>query len=200
MSLNITDLIIKFHTDGKIRENLINNTLRYQFTYNGYTSDLFYSFDKNLHNVLRLIVSVNGVDYLFVEYINHVDGKYTIVPYIDNEIYSKIKFSLLYVGGKCSTTPYFTTMLEQVLQNQPLVFPDGNRNYFRHQHKDYHPYFQTTIRKTMSERMRERIYKSYDKKLAEHIIKFCGNSQTLRFTSSIDKANDIVAYFGFNAD
>ncbi len=194
----ITELMNKFYTDIQNPASVVNGTLRYQFTYNGYTTDVFYTRQDGLQNTLRFVASVNGIDYLFVEYVSQNNGIYAMVPYIDNEIYMRFKFTLLFVNGKCITTPYFEAMIDQLLHAEPIVFPDVNRHYYRHHDSSYHPFFETTVRQRMSPAMRTRIQRSYNRELATHILNYCGNHHTLRFTDNPAKAKDIVAFMAAN--
>lgn len=194
----VTELMNKLYADIQNPVNVVNGTLRYQFTYNGYTTDVFYTTQDGLQNTLRFVASVNGIDYLFVEYVSQNNDIYTMVPYIDNEIYAMFKFTLLFVNGKCSTTPYFEAMINQLLPAGPIVFPDGNRHYYCHHNSAYHPFFETTVRQHMSSAMRTRIQRSYSKELAGHILNYCGRNHTLRFTDNPAKAKDIVAFMAAN--
>ena len=193
--LDITSLINKIHADYNNPNNLTNNTLRYQFEYNGFITDVFYTKTNGLEQSLRLVVKVSDEDYLIVEHFSCNNGKYEIQMYLDPEIYSALKFTLLFVNGKCSTTPYFTKMNEALIKATPLKADNTVRNYHRYRNDEYKPFFETTIRKHMSQKMRDRIYKSYDHDLATKIIKYCGTTQTLRFTTDIVKSKSVDVYF-----
>ena len=192
--MNITNLIEKLHNDYNNLDNRINNTLRYQFKYNTYLTDVLYTEMDGLEQTLRLIVRVDDLDYLIVEYFSRCEDTYTMQTYIDPEIYERIKFSVLLVNGKCKTNPYFEAMKEQLLVNNPIVQPNPPRNYYHHQDEEYKPFFETTIRKHMSPQMRDRILKCYSTDLARRILFFCDNTQTLRFTTDENRAKNIEAY------
>lgn len=193
--LDITALIHKIHDDYNNLNNLTNGTLRYQFEYNGFITDVFYTKANGLEQSIRLIVKVASMDYLIVEHFSQNNGGYEIQTYLDPEIYSLLKFSLLYVNGKCSTTPYFAKMNNDLLNATPLKDDGVQRNYYRYKNDEYKPFFETTVRKHMSQKMKDRIYKGYDYALATKIIKYCGTTQTLRFTSDISKSKSIDVYF-----
>ena len=193
--LDITALINKIQTDYNEPGNLINSTLRYQFTYNGFVTDVFYTKVNGLEQSLRLVVKILDVDYLILEHFSYSDGKYEIQTYLDPEIYNALKFTLFYVNCKCSTTPYFQEMHDTLIDAVPIKEEDAERHYYRHHNDEYKPFFETTVRKHMSEKMRNRIYKGYDSVLAAKIIKYCGTTQTLRFTTDIAKSKSIDVYF-----
>ena len=46
----------------------------------------------------------------------------------------------------------------------------------------------------MSEKMKNKILKKYDKELAQKILKFCGQTRTLVFTPNIEDSKDIEVY------
>ncbi len=193
--MDITDLIVKIHKDYDNTANRVNNTLRYQFIYNCCITDVLYTEVSGLEQTLRLIIRVDDLDYLIVEHFSESDGEYSIETYIDPEIYEHIKYCVLLVGGKIKTNPYFEAMRDQLLSNTPIVHPDISRNYFHHQDAEYKPYFETTVRKKMSSKMRDRIIQSYNKDLARRILDFCGDTQTLRFTADENRARNIEVYF-----
>lgn len=192
--MDITNLIAKLHKDYNNSDNLVNNTLRYQFEYNNFLTDVLYTESAGLEQTLRLIVRVDDVDYLIVEFFSRCEETYTMQTYIDPEIYERIKFSVLFVNGKCRTNPYFDAMREQLLVNDPIVHPNLPRNYYHHQDDTYKPFFETMVRKHMSPKMRDRILQSYSTDLARRILLFCGNTHTLRFATDENRARNIEVY------
>lgn len=74
--MNITNLIEKLHNDYNNLDNRINNTLRYQFEYNTYLTDVLYTEMDGLEQTLRWIVRVDDLDYLIVEYFSLCEETY----------------------------------------------------------------------------------------------------------------------------
>lgn len=193
--MDITIAYNKVKQDFENAQYKVNDTIRYQFLYNGFINDVFYTQKNGLEQSLRVIAKVNDIDYMFIEHFSFANDICEIKTYIDSELYKELKFSLFFVNGKCLTTPYFEKMRECIEKTHPLPKQDDNRNYYHHTDDEYKPFFETVVRKHMSNKMRKRIFDSYDKALATRILKFCGNTQTLRFTTDITKSKSIDVYF-----
>lgn len=196
--MDVTNLITKIFNDYDNANLHVNRALKYAFEYNGYRTIVYYTREDGLKNQLLLAISVGGTDYLttlsFSECANHYYMNYYLPP----EIYKHLKFSILFVSGKCATTPYFEQMRQCIINRAPIVVNHrtdiGGMNLYVHQYKRDNPYFEMTIRKPMSDKMKEKIKCKYDKNLAQAIFDYCGTTMTLRFTADISKSQDICAY------
>lgn len=118
--------------------------------------------------------------------------------YLPPELYENVKFTLLLVNGKCSTTPYFQQMEQSIMNSVPVAsnhrnnINQGNLHHY-HENTD-NPFFETIVRSPMSDKMKAKINKKYDSVIAKQIFKYCGSTKTLRFTADITRSNDILAF------
>lgn len=195
---NITNMIDKIFTEYKNSNMVINSALKYRFSYNGYNTDVFYTQKDGLQNQLLLAITVNNVTYITTLYFHKKDNEYCMQFYLPKELYEQLQFSLLYVDGHCTVTPYFKKMIDHIMENQPISVRhrDELRNYQNYVYEDEknNPYFKTTRRVSMSAKMRSKIKKKYDEDLATKILDFCGTTKTLVYTSNIAESKDIEAY------
>ena len=197
--MNVTNLINKILTDYANTNLVVNSSVKYSFLYNDCQTDVFYTRMDELQNQLLIAVTVNGVDYLStLNFSMNSDNEYFMNYYLPSELYKNVKFTLLYINGKCSTTPYFERMVQTIMNNKPT--PSNHRNdishknlYHYHKHND-NPFFETIILKSMSDDMVNKIKNKYDSKVAQQIFKYCGHTKTLRFTSDINKSKDILTF------
>ena len=192
--MDITNVINKIHSDSNIVGATINDTLKYEYDYNGYPVSLYYTDSDALKHILRIVIEVGDTTYLIVETFSECDCIYEMKTYIDPELYNALKFNVLYVNKKCRTTPFFEEMKSSILNHTPVIANVPVKVY-THNHPEYKPYFETVIRKKMSETMKKRIWDSYDSNLAKKIMDYCNDMQTLRFTTDITRAHDIKAFF-----
>ena len=195
---NITNMIDKIFTEYKNSNMIINSALKYRFSYNGYNTDVFYTQKDGLQNQLLLAITVNNVTYITTLYFHKKENEYCMQFYLPKELYEQLQFSLLYVDGHCTVTPYLKKMIDHIMENQPISVRhrDELRNYQNYVYEDEknNPYFKTTRRVSMSAKMRSKIKKKYDEDLATKILDFCGTTKTLVYTSNIAESKDIEAY------
>ena len=197
--MEVTALINKIKNDYQNIDLLVNSALKYRFHYNGYETAVFYTTINGLQNQLSLIITVNGIDYLTTLYFSHNDEKqYYMNYYLPPELYNKVKFTLLFVDHKCNTKPYFEKMSNAIINNNPIpsnyVDDINQKNLYKYKQITDNPYFETTVRKKMSPEMKKKIFIKYNNDVANKIIKYCGNTLTLRFTSDISRSKDILTY------
>ena len=189
-------MVEKLNSDFLDSRASLNNTIKYELMYNNYKTDVYYSKTSSLKNVIRLVLDVDGKKYLITEQFSEHDGKYKMNTYVNSEIYELLKFSLFYVDGRCKTNPFFEEIINKILNKSPILSPPPQVDY-KYKNSDYNPYFETTVRTTMSDKMKERIKQNYIPALAHKIFEYCGDTLTLRFTSDPSKARDIEAYFDY---
>lgn len=192
----VSNVINKMFNDYQNINLTVNSCLKYSFTYNGCITDVFYTKKDGLQNQILICINVNNIDYIStLNFRLNKDNEYSMNFYLPTELYSKVQFDLLYVGGKCSTTPYFKTMVNAIMNNAaiPSNHRDelGHKKIYKYSANESAPYFETVIRKKMSSEMKQKICKKYDSELSNKILKFCGNTHTLRFTNDINKSKDI---------
>ena len=167
----VTMMFLKLNRDYADEDNLVNNTLKYELQYNNQCVAIFYSKANGLGNTLRVVVTVDDVDYLFVEYISTDGTDYHLNTYIDEEIYSALQFSFFQLpSGKCPTNSFFEAINNHILSHNPTHTPERHRNYYVHHNSEYCPYFETIVRTHMFDKMRQRIWGSYDKELAKRLL------------------------------
>ena len=156
-----------------------------------------------MQHQLLLAIRIDDIDYLSTLYFSKKDdGQYYMNYYISTELYNNVKFTLLLVKGKCNTTPYFEKMRRCILDTMPVpsnhVEDINGRNQHSYTDCEDNPFFETIIRKKMSEKMARKIKQKYDYSVSQQIFKYCGKTKTLRFTSDIAKSKDIVTYLNSN--
>lgn len=194
----VTSMIAKVLSDYNNSDMLVNSALKYRFYYNGYETDVFYTIKDGLQNQLLLSITVEDVTYVTTLSFRKVKNEYHMMYYLSNELYKKIQFSLLYVDKHCTTTPYFEAMSNFIMNHQPITVKHrdelGRRRAYTYKFEGNNPYFKTTKRSPMSEKMKNKILKKYDKELAQKILKFCGQTRTLVFTPNIEDSKDIEVY------
>lgn len=194
----VTNIISKILSDFTSTDLAVNSALKYRFSYNGHNTDVFYTVNDGLQRQLLLAIVVNSVAYITTLEFTHAGNDYYMNFYLPNELYEKIKFSLLYVNGHCFVKPYFEQMSDYIISHQPIAVKHREllRKYsaYKYQSVLENPYFKTIKRVPMSRNVQEKILKKYDKRLAEQILNFCGSTHTLVFTSNIEDSRDIEAY------
>ncbi len=197
--MNVTNMIQKIHKDYQNNELVVNSSIKYRFYYNGYQTDVFYTTSDGLQNQLLIVITIDDINYLTTVYFSRTtDGQYFMNYYLPPELYKNVQFTLLYVDRKCSTTPYFDEMKKAILNNLPIPTNHASDINGRHLHQykeiEDNPFFETIIRKPMSLKMIKKIKNKYDYNVAQQILKYCGKTKTLRFTSDISRSKDILAY------
>lgn len=197
--MNVTPMINKILSDYNNKELNVNFSIKYRFMYNGFQTDIFYSSMNGLQNQLLISINVNDIDYLTTLYFSkNGNDEYFMNYYLPPELYKNVKFTLLYVNGKCSTTPYFEQMVSTILNTTPISTNFKNyskhRNMYKYKNHVDNPFFETFVRVPMSPGMVNKINCKYDKNTAHQIFKYCGKIKTLRFTSDITKSKDILTF------
>lgn len=197
----VTDLIKKLCSDYEVSCLQVNHSLKYSFGYNGYLTDIFYTKQDNMQNQLLVAIEVDGITYLSTLYFSKDENEnYQMKYYLPPELYDNVKFSLLYIASekKCPVTPYFNQMHNCIMNTQPEAVNArqniNGRNVHRYGRPEDNPFFETIIRKPMSDDMKEKVWKKYSTAVAKQIFKFCGATKTLRFTSDITRAQDILTF------
>lgn len=194
----VTDAITKILSDYNNIDLQVNSALKYRFSYNGYVTDAFYTVEDGLAKQLLVLITINGVTYVTTLNFNQKENEYYMNFYLPNELYEKVKFSLLYVNNRCATKPYFEAMFNYILTHQPIAILHReelrNRQIYQYTLERDKPYFKTTRRDSMSERMRAKILDKYSPELAKKIFRFCGKTKTLVFTDKIEESKDIEIY------
>lgn len=197
--MNVTKMINKLYNDYQNSDLIVNSAIKYRFVYNGFQTDIFYTLADGLHNQLLIVITVNNVDYLTTLYfLKNQNNEFFMKPYLPPELYHCVQFTLLYKNGKCSTTPYFEQIQLAILNTLPI--PSNHKEdiakrhlYNYHEQKD-NPFFETVIRRPMSANMITKIKSKYEYPLAQQILRYCGHTKTLRFTSDFSKPKDILTF------
>lgn len=197
--MNVTNMIQKIYDDYQNSDLVVNSSIKYRFFYNGYQTDVFYTTADGLQRQLVIAITIDDINYLTTLYFSRdTDGQYFMNYYLPPELYKSVQFSLLYVGGKCSTTPYFEEMKNAILYGTPVPANHMNelKNRKIHRYKEItdNPFFETVIRKPMSPTMIKKIKRKYDYGVAQQILKYCGSKKTLRFTADVSRSKDILAF------
>ena len=192
----VSNVINKIFNEYQNINLTVNSCLKYSFTYNGYKTDVFYTEMDGLQNQILICINIDNIDYIStLNFGLNKDNEYSRNFYLPIELYNKVQFNLLYVDGKCSTTPYFETMVNEIMNNAaiPSNHRDelGRKKIYKYNANESAPYFETIIRKKMSYKMKQKICKKYDSELSNKILEFCGSTHTLRFTNEINKSKDI---------
>lgn len=195
----VTETILKVLDDYTNIDAAVNSSVKYRFTYNQCVTDVFYTTQDGLKNQLLFSIKVDETDYLTAVYFSKdSSGEYYMSAYIPSELYNKVKFKLLLVNGKCDTIPYFEEMCRTIKESEPIPSNHkeyiSGKDYYRYGSETENPYFETIIRKKMSEDMRRKVLALYGTTVGKQILKFCGNTKTLRFTSDITKSKDILTF------
>ena len=195
----VTETILKILDDYTNINAVVNSSIKYRFTYNQCPTDVFYTTQDGLNNQLLFSLNVDETDYLTSVYFSKdSSGEYYMSAYLPPELYKKVKFKLLLVNGKCDTIPYFEEMCRAIKESEPIPSNHhdyiSGRDYYRYGNETENPFFETFIRKKMSEDMKHKVLALYGSTVAKQILKFCGNTKTLRFTSDITKSKDILTF------
>ena len=156
----VTETILKILDDYTNINAVVNSSIKYRFTYNQCTTDVFYTTQDGLNNQLLFSLNVDETDYL--------------------------------------TSVYFEEMCRAIKESEPIPSNHhdyiSGRDYYRYGNETENPFFETFIRKKMSEDMKHKVLALYGSTVAKQILKFCGNTKTLRFTSDITKSKDILTF------
>ena len=201
---NVTCMVKKILSDYKKNNLCVNSALKYRFIYNGYETDVFYTTKDGLQNQLVLSILIDSVAYLSTLHFSKDKDEYHMKYYMSPELYKKVQFSLLYVEGRCPTTPYFETMQKYIVTHNPITVNhreelQRSKSYtYKIEHNN--PYFKNTRRVKMSKDMREKIRNKYESNLASKIFAFCGSTKTLVFSPNIEDSKDIEAYMEHYSD
>lgn len=197
--MNVTLMINKIFYDYENTELTVNTSIKYRFMYNGYQTDVFYTTANGLQSQLLICIAINDTDYLSTLYFSkNANDEYFMNYYLTSDLYEKVKFSLLYRNGRCAATPYFESMVQAIMNNAPIpshhIRELKSRNLYQYKYNEDKPFFDTIIRKNMSNPMKKKINNKYGSAIAQQIITFCGSNRTLRFTSDFTKSKDILTY------
>ena len=159
---------------------------------NGYYTDVFYTEKDGLSKQLVLFILIDGIAYITTLNFDKSGDDYYMNFYVCHELFTKVSHSLFEKDGAFSTAPYFKAMSDYIVSHTPIT------TLHRKELKSYHcysfteenkPYFLTTRRGKMTQKMKEKIIKKYNKELAAKIFRICGTTRTLVFTSSVERSN-----------
>lgn len=194
----VTDLVEKLHSDYLVPRLPVNDSLKYSFTHNGCLTDVFYTQSDEMQNQLLIAIDIENITYLSTLYFSEDnDGEYYMNYYLPPELYNNVKHSLL-SGDGYSTTPYFNAMRSCIMSTAPVADSAkrniGGRTVHKYKSHIDNPFFETIIRKPMSDDMKMKIRKKYPFHIANQIFAFCGATKTLRFTADITRAQDILTF------
>lgn len=192
----VSNIINKIFNEYQNINLTVNSCLKYSFTYNGYKTDVFYTEMDGLQNQILICINIDNIDYIStLNFGLNKDNEYSMNFYLPIELYNKVQFNLLYVDGKCSTTPYFETMVNEIMNNAaiPSNHRDelGRKKYINIMLMNPHLILKQLYVKKMSSKMKQKICKKYDSELSYKILEICGSTHTLRFTNDINKSKDI---------
>lgn len=192
----ITEVVNKLQKEYHNSQNMINKSLKYSFNYYNSHTAIYYLQENGLQNQILLAICVNGKYYLTTIYFSLFNYEYEIKPYIPNEIYSPIKKEI-FEKDNYSPEPYFQKICSVILNNNPIITnykTDTNKyKFYAYKAENECPFFETFIRKNISNDMEKKVRERYCNDLANKIIKYCYQTRkTLRFTSDINRAHDII--------
>ncbi len=188
MAIDLTQAYIALNSG--YTQHQINNSIRYDFTHNGYNCHIYYTPCNGLQNSITIIVDINNTFYPFAI---HMINSTNVSEYIPNEIYTSI--NNLFVTDNYSTHDFFEHIRDTIINTVPV----GNSinphtpGFYHYQNPDNNPYFECFARQNMSDKMKKRLYNTYPANFVHDLLYFCRQHNiTTRFTSDITRAHDII--------
>lgn len=187
--MKITNSFIRLKELYKNNINNQNLMLRVDFKYNNYNAFLLYQNSLELENTIILVWIVNKTWHLQSYYINKNNENYSFTPYIDNNIYKKIK--VIFENDNFSITPFFNSIFEIIL-NQPdirTIYKNEVQNNYQNNNENYenYIYFHHLRTSNISPKQAEKIKKYLGVEKYKILVKY---HQTCVFTNNIFEANN----------
>ncbi|MHB9300004.1 hypothetical protein ACW0S1_04345 [Fusobacterium polymorphum] len=172
--------------------------LRINFKYNNFDSFLLYQNSINLQNIFIIVWIVGNNWELQSYYINKKINKeitsYLFTPYIDGNIYQKVK--PIFINDNFKIIPFFENLFKSVLStdtvdtlnmNELQIHQENNnRNY------ENYIYFHHLRNANISPKQAEKIKKYLGDKKYKILLKY---HQTCVFTNNIFEANNFDIAF-----
>ena len=198
--MNITNGFIKLK---ELYNNIENNgtMLRINFKYNNFDSFLLYQNSINLQNIFIIVWIVGNNWELQSYYINKKINKeitsYLFTPYIDGNIYQKVK--PIFINDNFKIKPFFENLFKSVLNtdtvdtlnmNELQIHQENNINNNRN-YENY-IYFHHLRNANISSKQAEKIKKYLGDKKYKILLKY---HQTCVFTNNIFEANNFDIAF-----